>query len=195
MRLTLTTLMTTLLMGAALSACDRSGTEAQDAATSQPAASDSAATDDAVEYTAEEIAAETDRINTWFDEKFEEFLEFSPITKTFLGRDTDQDKLDDFSIEGQDKQLEWFRAVNAEMRATFDYNKLSPEAKTSWDISNYQLEQQEAGVPFRSNGYVFDQMSAIHGFFPQLLIAFHKVEDGGGHGQLPLPHRRVSPRN
>ena len=51
-------------------------------------------------------------------------------------------------------------------------------AKTSWDIAIYQLEQAEASLPFRTNGYIFDQMQAVHGFFPQLLIAFHKVEDG-----------------
>ncbi len=130
--------------------------------------------------TAEEIQAETDRINVWFDEKFEENLKFSPISQTFLGRDTDQDKIDDFSIEAQDEQLEWTRAANAEMQANFDYDKLTPEAKTSWDIAVYQLEQAEAALPFRTNGYVFDQMQAVHGFFPQLLIAFHKVEDGEG---------------
>ncbi len=129
-------------------------------------------------YSADEIQAETDRLNAWFDEKFEEGLKFSPIQQTFLGRDTDQDKINDFSIEAQDEQLDWRRANVAEMRETFDYDKLTKEAKTSWDIYVYQLELAEAALPYRTNGYVFDQMSAVHGFFPQLLIAFHRVEDG-----------------
>ena len=29
---------------------------------------------------------ETDRINQWFDEKYEEELQFSPIEQTFIGR-------------------------------------------------------------------------------------------------------------
>ncbi len=130
--------------------------------------------------TAEEIAAETERLNEWFEVKFEESLEFSPIQKTFLGRDSDQDKIDDFSREAADMQLDWQRAGVAEMKAEFDYDKLTPEAQTSWDIAVYQLEQAEAGLPFRTNGYTFEQMGAIHGFFPQLLIAFHKVSDEQG---------------
>ncbi len=132
----------------------------------------------AVEHSAEMVQAETERLNIWFEARFEEGLAFSPIQQTFLGRDTDQDKIDDFSVEAQDRQLEWARSGIAEMQADFDYAKLTPEAKTSWDIAIYQLKQQDASLPFRTNGYVFEQMRAVHGFFPQLLIAFHKVEDG-----------------
>lgn len=128
--------------------------------------------------TAEEIAAETARLNAFFDAQFEESLEFSPIQKTFLGRDSDQGLIDDFSIEAQDAQLEWLRAGNAEMHANFDYDKLTPEARSSWDIADYLLAESEASVPYRTNDFTFEQMGAIHGFFPQLLIAFHVVEDG-----------------
>ena len=164
MRVTLTAMLTMF----ALAACEQGANT-----TSTPTAAE-----ETVAYTDEEIQAETDRLNAWFDEKFEESLKFSPIQQTFLGRDTDQDKIDDFSTEAADAQLDWLRAAAAEMQSSFDYNKLTKEAKTSWDISLYQLEQQEASIPFRTNGYVFDQMSAVHGFFPQLLIAFHNVEDG-----------------
>ncbi len=121
---------------------------------------------------------ETERLNAWFDAKFEEGLKFSPVQQTFLGRDTDQDKLDDFSVEAMDEQLAWQRANAAEMQASFDYDALTPEGKTSWDIALYQLADAEASVPFRTNAYVFEQMSAVHSFFPQLLIAFHRVADG-----------------
>jgi uncharacterized protein (DUF885 family) len=118
---------------------------------------------------------ETARINAWFETKFEEQLAFSPIQQTFLGRKSDA--IDDMSIAAQDKQVAWQRQSVAEMKKTFDYKKLSPEAQTSYDIWVYQLEQTEAALPFRDNTYIFDQMSAIHSFFPQLLIAFHSVED------------------
>jgi uncharacterized protein (DUF885 family) len=47
----------------------------------------------------------------------------------------------------------------------------------SYDIWLYQLEQAEAAAKFRTNAYIFDQMTAIHSFFPQLLVAFHRVDD------------------
>ncbi len=118
---------------------------------------------------------ETASINKWFEAKFEEQLAFSPIQQTFLGRKSGQ--IDDFSIAEQDKQLAWQRASVAEMKKLFDYAKLDPEAKTSYDVWAYQLMQAERAVPFRDNAYIFEQMNAVHGFFPQLLIAFHSVDD------------------
>jgi uncharacterized protein (DUF885 family) len=162
MRMTFTALAAIL----ALSACSPATSPSSE--TAPPAAKT---------YSDEAINAETSRLNTWFEKKFEENLAFSPIQKTFLGRDTDQDKIDDFSLEAQDKQLEWRRQSMKELRADFDYDKLTQEAKTSYDLWAYQSEQQEADLPFRTNTYVFEQMGAIQGFFPQLLIAFHKVED------------------
>jgi uncharacterized protein (DUF885 family) len=120
-------------------------------------------------------ADQTARINAWFETKFKEQLAFSPIQQTFLGQKAST--IDDLSIAAQDKQLAWQRAAAAEMRKSFDYAKLSPEAQTSYDVWLYQLEQAEAAVRFRSNAYIFDQMSAVHSFFPQLLIAFHRVDD------------------
>lgn len=116
---------------------------------------------------------ESERLNEWFETKFEEELAFSPIQQTFLGRTTDLDKIDDFSIAAENAQLEWQRQSVEELKTNFDYNALTPEAQTSYDIWTYQLAQAEAALPFRSNGYVFEQMNAVHSFFPQLLISFH----------------------
>jgi uncharacterized protein (DUF885 family) len=115
------------------------------------------------------------RINAWFERKYEEQLAFSPIQQTFLGRKSAA--IDDMSIAAQDRQLAWRRSSVAEMKQELDYAKLTPEAQTSYDLWIYQLQQAEAALRFRTNAYVFDQMSAIHAFFPQLLIAFHRVDD------------------
>ena len=118
---------------------------------------------------------ETARINAWFEKKFEEQLAFSPIRQTFLGRKSNA--IDDMSLAGQDRQLAWLRDSVAELKKSFDYARLSPEAQTSYDLWVYQLQQAEAALPFRTNAYVFNQMAAIHTFLPQLLIAFHRVEN------------------
>jgi hypothetical protein len=72
---------------------------------------------------------ESTRINAWFETKFKEQLSFSPIQQTFLGQKSRE--LDDMSIAAQDKVLAWQRATAAEMRKSFDYARLSPEAQTS----------------------------------------------------------------
>lgn len=128
------------------------------------------------------IASETEitesaRLNAWFEEQYKTVISFSPIQQTFMGMKTDQDKIDDFSMEAAEKQLAWRRASVTEMKEKFDYNKLTDDAKISYDIWVHQLTSAEAADKFRYNGYIFEQMQAIHGFFPQLLIAFHKVQE------------------
>lgn len=127
--------------------------------------------------TVEMVAAESARLNEWFEKQFETEVAFSPIQQTFLGRKTNNDKIDDLSVKAQDEQLAWKRASVAEMKASFDYDKLNDIAKTSYDIWAYQLDAAEKANEFRTNGYIFEQMNAIHAFFPQLLIAFHRVEN------------------
>jgi uncharacterized protein (DUF885 family) len=168
MRTTFTALATIL----ALTACGQtSNTSPTIEAETPPVAA-------TAEPTAEEIAAETERLNAWFEEKFEAEVLESPIQLTFLGRDERQDEIDDFSEAALDAQLARSRANLAELQANFDYNKLTADAKISYDIWVYQAERAEASDEFRYNSYVFEQMQAIHSFFPQLLIAFHKVVDG-----------------
>jgi len=158
-------LMLALLASTALAACEPASNTTSQSAT------------ETVAVSAGEIAAETERLNTWFEEQFETELKFSPIRQTFLGRKTDNDKIGDLSNEAQDKQIAWKLATVEEMKAKFDYDKLTDDAKISWDIWVYQAKAMKAADKFRKNGYIFEQMQAVHAFFPQLLIAFHRVED------------------
>ncbi|MEL7542016.1 MAG: DUF885 family protein, partial [Pseudomonadota bacterium] len=115
--------------------------------------------------TAQEIAAETERLNAWFEEKFEAEVLESPIQLTFLGRDERQGEIDDFSEAAVDAQLARSRANLAELQTNFDYDKLTADAKISYDIWVYQAEVAEAADEFRYHAYVFEQMQAIHSFF------------------------------
>jgi hypothetical protein len=53
-----------------------------------------------------EAARETTRLNEWLDARYEEQLDFSPLTKTQLGRKDDYDEVDDFTEAGALVQLE-----------------------------------------------------------------------------------------
>ena len=159
-------LMIALLCASALTACGQQGAGDAKAPAAQAAVA-----------TPEEIAAETDRLNKWFADRWEEQLEFSPIQRTFLGQKIDYDKIDDMSEAGEDVQLEWRRKTVADLKKNFDYDKLTPEAKTSYDIWVYELDRAEKGLPFRRRQYVFTQMQGPQAFLPQFLINFHKVDD------------------
>jgi uncharacterized protein (DUF885 family) len=124
-----------------------------------------------------ETEAETARLNEWFEARWEEQLDFSPIQKTFLGRKDDYEKIDDMSERAEDERLAWRRRTTAEMKETFDYDLLTPEAKMSYDVWGYELEREERALPFRRLNYVFTQMQGPQAFLPQFLIAFHKVDE------------------
>lgn len=158
-----------------LIACEPADNSAQTAASNEAEGSSSVTV--ASPESARDVEDESVRINTWFEEQYEEELAFSPIQQTFLGVTENNDKIDDFSLEAQLEQLNWKRESVAEMRSSFDYEQLNADAKISYDLWEYQLAAVEAASQFRINGYVFEQMNAIHSFFPQLLIAFHTVED------------------
>ena len=92
---------------------------------------------------------ESERLNPWFDEEFDRFLDFSPVWRTSLGDKKDYDRLGDLSEAAFDEQLEWRRRSVTVMRAEFDCTLLTEEAKTSYDLWEYLLATAGRGEPFR----------------------------------------------
>lgn len=82
-----------------------------------------------VETAQEATARETARLNTWFEAKFLETLVRSPMTQTYLGIKDDYGQWDDESEAHALGDLQLQRAIVAEMKATFDYEKLDSQAK------------------------------------------------------------------
>jgi uncharacterized protein (DUF885 family) len=161
--------LSVLLMTAVLAACGNNGEDKS--AVEQKAHAQRAAA------TPAETEAETARLNEWFAARWEEQLDFSPIRKTFLGRKDDYAKIDDFSERAEDEHLAWRRRSIVEMKDSFDYDRLTAEAKMSYDVWAYELEREERALPFRRLNYVFTQMQGPQAFLPQFLIAFHKVDE------------------
>ena len=148
------------------------------AACTKPAADTApAATAVAAGPSAEQVKAESARLNAWFEKKYEEQLQFSPIQLTMLGRKELYDQIDDMSEAGMRKQLAWQEASVKEMEAGFDYKKLDPETQLSWDLWKKQYENARDGMAFLGNGYPFEQMGGVQSFAPTFLINFHKVAD------------------
>ena len=120
--------------------------------------------------------SETEKLNAWFEEKYEEELQFSPIGMTFLGRKDRYDEIDDLSEAAENEVLAWKAASVEEMKTSFDYEALSNDAKTSFDLWAYQYETALAASKFQRHGYLFDQMNGLQSFLPTFLISFHNVE-------------------
>ncbi len=118
---------------------------------------------------------ETERLNAWFDEQYEEQLDFSPQTRTRLGEKTDNDKLNDYSLEAVNEQIEWLRQSVASMTSNFDYDNLTEDGKLSYDMWEYGLTQAERALPYANYGYIFGR-GGPHAGIPSFMISFHSVE-------------------
>ena len=153
-----------------LAACDpATETPTNTTETTTPAVTETAATE-------ESIAEESARLNAWFDEKYEEVLQNSPMSMTQLGRKDRYDEIDDMSFEAQREQIDWRLATVDEMKSNFDYDLLDQEAKTSYDLWIYNAERAEASWDWRFHSYNFEQMGGSQAWIPQFLINFHKVD-------------------
>jgi len=122
------------------------------------------------------VLSETERLNSWFADRNEERLAFSPLELTTLNRKELYDQLDQFSLEAAQEQLVWHAATIEEMQQMFSYDNLDLEAKTSWDTWIYMYERNQGIQEFASQFYIFEQMNGNHSLFPTIMINYHKVD-------------------
>lgn len=127
------------------------------------------------ETAAKPAETESERLNAWFEDKFEARLARSPMFQTFLGRKTNYDKwdnaTDEFRVEGHALQM----AALEEMRRDFDYDALDPNTQLSWRLAEYDIEQDDKAFPFRNHWYVFSHFRGPHSGIPPFLINQHRI--------------------
>ena len=142
-----------------------------------PACSRQPAAETPVAASTAQVQAESARLNAWFDDQYEQLLQFSPIQLSFLGRKDLNDRIDDMSEAGLREQLAWMEASVKAMESGFDYARLDPETQLSYDLWKRQYEDMRDGLPFLADGYPFDQMGGMQNLVPTFLINFHRVDD------------------
>lgn len=121
------------------------------------------------------ITSESARLNAFFEEKYQDSLSRSPMLQTRLGIKTDYDKWDDASEENMLREMDLFRAEVSDMIAEFDPANLNAQARLSYRLKTYELEQAERAFEFRDNTLVFSQMRGEHAGIPAFLINQHRV--------------------
>ena len=126
--------------------------------------------------TAAEIEKNSADMTKWFDAKYEEALQKSPLQLTMLGRKDQYDKIDQFTDAQADERLAWEKASVAEMKEKFDRAKLDQESQTSYDMWALQADMDEKQSKFRRDGYVFIK-DGPHVFLANFMISFHAVSE------------------
>ena len=157
-----------------LAACQKDDAPAELTATpdTEPAASKSVA---AVTHDVE-AGTETEVLNAWLDERYEEALKFSPMQLTILGRKDLYDQIDEISEQATRDQAAWRVKTVEQMKEQFDYSALSNTGKESFDLWVFQAEEAVANLDFMRQGYLFGELGGWEDWFPTFLINFHEVE-------------------
>ncbi|MEM7730871.1 MAG: DUF885 domain-containing protein, partial [Pseudomonadota bacterium] len=122
------------------------------------------------------VQQESDRLNAWFAERYDEGLARSPMTQTYLGQRDAQDRLDDISQTALDEEAALRTNWLSEMRRDFDVDRLDPETRLSYRLFEVQQQDWLATYAVSGNDYVFQHMSGPHSSLPSFLINFHAVE-------------------
>ncbi len=144
---------------------------------SAPAVSTKQAESKETQLASEGALSINEQLNQWFEEQYEAQLQFSPMLMTSLGRKDRYGEIDDMSEEAQAASLERRRKSVEEMKAKFDRETLSDDAKLSYDLWEHQYNMSAEGAKFRRSSYVFNQMNGVHTYFPTFMLSFHKVEN------------------
>ncbi len=124
-----------------------------------------------------DVAAESKRFNEFLDKVFDESVDRDPRYQTVLGIKKDYDKWTDLSDEFAQKEMEILKSSLETMKKEFDLANLDEQAKVSYRLFEYQVNEQADGFKYRFHNYPLNQMDGIHSDVPAFLINMHQVSD------------------
>ena len=127
-------------------------------------------------YTAEQIAAESKRVNEFFDKNFDDFVARHPQMASQLGLKIGYDKWDDLSDASNAEDLAISLQNLATLKRDFDFDALDPQTQLSWKLFENDVQQNAEGFRFRFHNYPVNQMFGWHAQTPTFLINIHRVD-------------------
>ena len=130
-----------------------------------------------IKYTAEEKAAESKRLNAWFDSIWDASVDRNPVFQTYLGIKKDYYSWGDQSDSNDIKEHNILLAELEQIKTSFDPDKLDPIARTSYRLWIADAEQKIQMWQFHYHTYPFDQMDGAHTWIPSFLFNMHQVTD------------------
>ncbi|EDX81703.1 MULTISPECIES: DUF885 domain-containing protein [Brevundimonas] len=119
--------------------------------------------------------SEDARLNAFFEEAFQARIALSPQQMTSLGIKTDYDRLDDVSDAAADRALALSESQLARMKTEFDPQKLGPQARLSWRMFEYGVQQARLSNQWRDWGFQFAANGNPTTSLPVFLINNHRV--------------------
>ncbi|MFN0049477.1 MAG: DUF885 domain-containing protein [Cytophagales bacterium] len=120
---------------------------------------------------------EIKKANVFFDRVFDEAIDRSPISQSYLGIKKDYDKWDDISSENEIKEYEILKKELAFLKTNVKYDLLDEATKLSYQLFEYNSNLKIDGYQWRMYNYPINQMFGWHAEIPAFLINIHAISD------------------
>ncbi|MBA2623645.1 MAG: DUF885 domain-containing protein [Chthoniobacterales bacterium] len=127
-------------------------------------------------YTPAQTAAESKRVNEFFDKCFDENVARHPQFASSLGIKKDYDKWEDLSDSSNAEDLAISLQNLATLKRDFDFNSLDPQTQLSWRLFEQDVQTNAEGFRFRFHNYPVNQMFGWHSSTPTFLINIHRID-------------------
>ncbi len=121
------------------------------------------------------IQSESQKINDWFEVRYQDSLARSPLTQSYLGIKDAQDKLDDVSQAATDEEFALGQHLVVDMKGQFNLDRLDKQSKISYRLFEHAAQNDKANHAFGTHNYVFTHMTGEHTGFPTFMMNFHNV--------------------
>ena len=121
-------------------------------------------------------AAEDARLLAFVDQAFDEAVAMSPQALTGLGIKQDYDKLDSYTDAQAAKELAFSEAKLAAMKASFDYDALSPAGQLTYRLFVDNVETGKRQYRWRSHRFPISTNGSPAGQLPVFLINKHRID-------------------
>ena len=124
---------------------------------------------------ADYVAHESEALNAWFDDRFNDELARSPMAQTSLGFKDSLTRLDDVSQQALDEEAAMLRGWKQDLTTTFDLDRLDAQTRLSYELFLYDIEDRLNAYEFADHNYIFQHMAGPHSSLPAFLINQHPI--------------------
>lgn len=124
-----------------------------------------------------EMATESARLNTWFEEKFQEGIRDYPQVLASLGIKERTDEWNNPTRIFELEQLDKSQQTLAEMKEKFDFDKLDEDAKLSYVMFERNVNNDLETDKYHDYAYPFNQMFGTQSGIPTFMLNRHRIDN------------------
>jgi uncharacterized protein (DUF885 family) len=128
-------------------------------------------------HSPEDVAAESKRVNEFFDRTFDENVARHPQFASQLGLKIGYDKWEDLSDASNAADLAKSFDDLARLKRDFNFDRCDPQTQLSWRLFEHDVEQNAAAFRFRMHNYPVNQMYGWHSSTPTFLMNIHRIDN------------------